>query len=482
MLARHDWITPTLGGVPWLEKPPLYYWEAIIAYKLFGVSDWAARLPSVLDAFLLVLAVYLLSRRIRPQIALDAALMVATTAGVTGFARAASMDMPLASTFAIAMLAWYAWLETQDRKYLVMSYVFLALATLAKGPVAPFLAIAIIAVFAATQRSAQSISRTVWAPGIVLFCVIALPWYLLVQIRNPQFFHEFIVEHNLARFGTNLYHHPEPFWYYVPVSLIAWVPWSAFVVAGIASGVRQWQKRALDKMQCFLLIWTVVILFFFSVSRSKLPGYILPAIPAGAILAAQFSRSLGLQESTSKAPRIAVYGIHAALLGGLVFCALLIQQLVLNHHIPWNAPAPLTLAIVIAIGIFALLAKSELRSLRAATLVPAVVALSLAIRSGALPLDESLSARPVAKALAGFDPHHLPIAVFLVPRETEFGLSFYRDQSVGRYELHQIPSKEHLLVAAEGFEKSIAKETGRRPVFLGRFAPQKLEFFYLPTR
>lgn len=479
MLSRHDWITPTLGGAPWLEKPPLYYWQAILAYKLFGVSDWAARLPSVFDAFLLVLAVYSFFRRIRPQIALDSALVIASTAGVTGFARAASTDMPLAATFTIAMLGWYMWFERHDKKYLLMSYAFLALATLAKGPVAPFLAIAIIAIFAAAKKEVASLDITAWIPGILLFFAIVLPWYVMVQLRNPQFFHDFIVEHNLARFGTNLYHHPEPIWYYLPVSLIGWVPWSAFVVAGIAWYVRRRRKPNADTLLSFLLIWIVVVIVFFSISRSKLPGYILPAIPAGAILAAEFIDKLR-QQFVRRTGRIALYSAHAALVGALVFCSLMVQHLVLKHRIPWHEPVLLVEAGVVTAIIFLLLYKAGLRTLRTATLLPTIVALALAVRLGAQGLDDTLSARPVANELAKVDPHHLPLAVFLVPRETEFGLAFYRNQSIPRYELRQIPTDEHLLVAAQGFEKSIAKETGRRPVYLGNFTTQRLEFFYIP--
>jgi hypothetical protein len=151
MLARHDWITPTLGGKPWLEKPALYYWQAMLAYSVFGVSDWAARLPSALDATLMVVAVYLFLRRFRPGFQLDGALMTASASGVIGFARAASTDMPLAATFTIAMLAWYAWYESAGKRYLAMSYIFLGLAMLAKGPVAPFLAAVIVIVFATAK-------------------------------------------------------------------------------------------------------------------------------------------------------------------------------------------------------------------------------------------------------------------------------------------------------------------------------------------
>ncbi len=125
MSARRDWITPTLGSSAWLEKPPLYYWQAMLAYRVFGVSDWAARLPSVIDAFVLVIAVYAFLRRSRPGFELDGALMLATAAGIVGYARAASMEMALAAMFTIAMLAWYAWFVSGSRKYLATAYIFL---------------------------------------------------------------------------------------------------------------------------------------------------------------------------------------------------------------------------------------------------------------------------------------------------------------------------------------------------------------------
>src|SRR5438309_7196303 len=131
MLVRRDWITPTLSGKPWLEKPPLYYWQAILAYRIFGVSDWTARLPSAFDATILVLAVYLFLRRFRPGFHLDGALMTASVAGIVGFARAASMDMALAASFAVAMLSWFVWHESGRKVNLGIFYASLAIGTLA---------------------------------------------------------------------------------------------------------------------------------------------------------------------------------------------------------------------------------------------------------------------------------------------------------------------------------------------------------------
>ena len=181
------------------------------------------------------MAVYLFFRRFRRGVELDAALITASCAGVIGYARAASMDMALAAAFTIGMLGWWAWRESGTRIYLAVFYIFIALGTLAKGPVAPFLAAAVIVLYASATREWRFVLKTVWLPGILLFCVIALPWYFVAQMRNPEFFRLFILQHNLGRFSTDLYHHHEPFWYFLPVTALALVPWTVFVVV---AGVR----------------------------------------------------------------------------------------------------------------------------------------------------------------------------------------------------------------------------------------------------
>jgi len=193
MLERSDWVTPTLLGKPWLEKPPLYYWQAMIAFWAFGVNDRAARLPGSVDAALLVAAIYFFLRRFRPGSEMDGALVAASCAGMVGFAHAAATDMPLAACFSIALLGWYAWYESARRAFLAAFYTFIALGTLAKGPVAPALAAVIIFLFVALKRDWRAIWRTLWIPGILLYLVVALPWYVAVQMRNPEFFRVFIL-------------------------------------------------------------------------------------------------------------------------------------------------------------------------------------------------------------------------------------------------------------------------------------------------
>lgn len=476
MLSRHDWITPTLGGSAWLEKPPLYYWQAMIAYSIFGVSDWAARLPSVFDATALVFALYWFLRRFRPGIELDGALMLASAAGVVGFARAASMDMALAASFAIAMLAWYAWFESGKHWLLAVFYLTLALATLAKGPVAPFLAASVVAIFAFTKSSPRLIAATLWRPGIVLFLLIAAPWYALVEIRNPQFFRVFILEHNLARFGSNLYRHPEPFWYYMPVTLLGWIPWAIFVAVGLGVAIRRFRQPDQDSFNDYLSIWILLTVAFFSISQSKLPGYILPALPAGIALLANF-----LRPRLDQRPHAVWAALHAVIAGALVFASLNIHYLLVLHRVPWRlAGVPALVAAAVAVAVFLMLVRSGYRMLRLITLAPAVLALAFALRLGAHFIDETLSARPIWQQVSEDNPRRLPLAVFLVPRESEFGLHFYSNQNVPRYEQGQIPAGEHILVAAEGYPRGVAKSAGRKPTLLAHIAIQRLDIFYVP--
>ena len=492
MLERHDFVTPVLGGQPWLEKPPLYYWQAMAAYKIFGVSDWAARLPSAIDATLLVLAVYFFLRRFRRGCEVDGALIAASCAGIIGYARAASMDMALAAAFGVGMLCWWAWHETGKRIYLAAFFGFMALGTLAKGPVAPFLAGVVIVVYAFTVRDLRVVFKTIWLPGILLFCVIALPWYFAVQARNPQFFREFIVEHNLGRFSKNIYHHTQPFWYYLPVTALALVPWISFVAAAFVRSVRAWSigrnatdgsKDNLDyRFGIFLCCWLIVPVIFFSASQSKLPGYILPAIPAGALLLADYlRRQLARNDGQTVPLWLAI--LHSLFAAAPIVPALLIAYLITQHRLPGGQPMLVALAVafVLSVGIaFTLVYKSGLRMLRFVTLIPVVLVVGAVLKLGSGAIDASLSARPLAQEIAAVETHQLPLAVYHVRRELEYGLTFYRNSLTFNYDWGSVPKEEHLVVAPENSQVEIAKlVAGRRVSYLGHYAPQHVDYFWV---
>jgi 4-amino-4-deoxy-L-arabinose transferase-like glycosyltransferase len=489
MLERHDWVTPLLGGQPWLEKPPLYYWQAMIAYRVFGVSDWAARLPSAVDASFLVLAVYFFLRRFQLGFELDGALIAASSAGVIGYARAASMDMALAATFTIGMLGWWAWRESGKRSYLAVFYGFMALGMLAKGPVALFLAALVIVLYAAAVRELRLVLKTLWLPGILLCCAIAMPWYFAVQVRNPEFFRVFILEHNLGRFSKDLYHHTEPFWYYLPVTALALVPWTVFVIAAFLEQVRWWWGKPANGVDLdrenqfgvFACCWLIVPVLLFSISQSKLPGYILPAIPAGALLLTGYLRQ-HLDQGDAKPTPTGLAVLHALLAGGLIIPALLIGYIVQRRP---SGARPMLVALAAAFllcaGIALTLArKAGLRMLRFVTVIPVLLTVGIALRLGAVSLDQTLSARPLAFEIASIEAHRLPLAVYHVRRELEYGLTFYRNQLTFNYDWGSVPAEEHLLVAPEKSQAEIAKlVAGRRVSYLGHYDAQHVDYYWV---
>ena len=492
MLDRHDWITPVLGGHAWLEKPPLYYWQAMVAYSVFGVTDVSARLPSAIDATLLVIAVYLFFRRFRRGVEVDAALITASCAGVIGFARAASMDMALAATFSVGMLSWWAWRESSKRIFLAQFYVFMALGMLAKGPVAPFLAAAVVILFALGVRESHLVLKTFWIPGILLFCAISLPWYFAVQIRNPQFFREFILQHNLERFSSDLYHHRQPFWYYLPVASLAFLPWTVFVILAVVRPVRIWwaERKLISaepdlqwQLNWFACCWLIVPVAFFSFSQSKLPGYILPAIPAGTVLLADYlRRHFQRDEGVSKGVAV----LHALVAAASIIPSFLIAYIVTERRLPPGRP--MLLALLVAFVLFAAIAltltsRLRLRMLRFVTLIPVILSVAAVLKWGATSIDRKLSARPLAIEIASAATHQLSLAVYSVSRELEYGLTFYRNQTVVRYESGSVPAQEHLLVAPTTWKVNVAKQTaGRRVLLLGHNAPQGVDYYWVAAK
>ncbi len=492
MLQRNDWITPVLGGQPWLEKPPLYYWQAMLVYSVLGASDFAARLPSAIDATFLVLAFYFFLRKFRPGFELDGALIVASCAAITGYARAVSTDMPLAAAFSIGMLAWWAWRESAKKIYLAAFYACIALGTLAKGPIAPFLAFIVIVSYAFAVRKSRLILRTCWLPGILLFCTIALPWYFAVQSRNPQFFREFILEHNLGRFSKNLYHHTEPFWYYILVAAFALVPWSVFTIAAFFRAARRWwtgkktpgisSSSADSQLSTFACCWLIIPVIFFSLSQSKLPGYILPAIPAGALLLVDYLKSRA-EESESRAVPLWLIVLHALLAAAPIVPALLIAYLVTQHRLPGGQLMLVALAVafLLCAGItLTLVRKNGLRMLRFVTLIPIVLTIGAVLKLGSEPLDQTLSARPVAQEIASIEMRPMTLAVYHVRRELEYGLTFYRNHLTFNYDWGRVPREEHLLVAPEGSQVEIEKLVpGRRVTYLRHYPAQHIDYFWV---
>jgi 4-amino-4-deoxy-L-arabinose transferase-like glycosyltransferase len=355
----------------------------------------------------------------------------------------------------------------------------MAFGMLAKGPVAPCLAAVIIVIFAAIDRDWALVRRTIWWPGILLFLVVALPWYIAVQVKNPQFLREFILQHNLERFATNRYHHKQPFWYYLPVMLAATLPWTGFFVAGFVRAVRNWKDRAERRFAVFLALWVAVVVVFFTFSTSKLPGYILPAVPACMLLAADYVRAA---EAKRRWLLILFQGLFSAFLLSL---ALLFPRLALHPHepLPKQAVALVaTVAVAIVIGTVVTLAWRGMSVLRLVVLAPLVVAVAFVLKIGGPVIDVTQSERPVAASIAEIEGNRSTVAVFMASREVEYGLAFYRNHRIPRYERDGIPAGDHLVVVPDRYSDELLKTVRpKRASRVGGFPAQHLEFYWISS-
>jgi 4-amino-4-deoxy-L-arabinose transferase-like glycosyltransferase len=300
MLLRHDLVTPTLGGHTWFEKPALLYWMIIAAGKLFGVNEWSARLGPAICGLLTIVAIWFVGREVtRTNPASDkfgfwGALVAASCLGLIVFSRAASFDVVITMTatwsLVFFLLHELATDTRRKRRLLVGFYVFVGLSLLAKGLVGIVIPFGVIGSYYLLRRTwpeRHVFVSLIW--GVPLAVAVAAVWYGPVIAKHGwSFIDEFFVQHHFARYVSNKYHHPQPIYFYPAIILMLVVPWSAFLLDALAR-VRGWTWRGTDRLstvRVFSLAWLLMPVVFFSFSGSKLPGYILPALPAATLLIA----------------------------------------------------------------------------------------------------------------------------------------------------------------------------------------------------
>ncbi len=318
------WVTPTLGGEPWLEKPVLYYWLAGASFSVFGENEWAARLPSVLAALLLVGATALVGARLFGRSAgLHAGFALGTSVLFFAFGRAATMDMLLAAftTLAIGFFG-LGLLGIAGRLAVPAAWVCMGVATLAKGPIGLLLPALVVAVYAIAARRLDPVRNALSPAGVALFLLVAAPWYVLVTLdQGRAFLDVFLLNHNLARFTSTVHHHPGPVVYYLPVLLAGMFPWSGLALPAFAR-----LKPGRHAADLFVLVWLLAPLVFFSAAGSKLPGYVLPCLPPLALLMGRAAERMARGEAFPPwaGPRaVALVGV---VLGALLACGPLLLR------------------------------------------------------------------------------------------------------------------------------------------------------------
>jgi len=440
MARTGDWVTPRLNGSPWFEKPPLYYWAGAIGFRVFSTPEDAARVPSGIFALCAVAGVVLVALRFYGRgVAVAAAFMLPATIAMTGFARAAATDMPFAACLTLTMAgAAFLLLETQPAKARWVAGAFgagLGLAMLAKGPAAILLTGGSAALWAVTTGNFRRVWRLFHPVAVLVFAAVALPWYVVCAARNPQFLRIFLLEHNVERFLTNRYQHQQPVWFFLPVILLAVFPWTLLLIPAIRDGwqalhTAEWRKSP----GVFLTAWAVFPFAFFSASQSKLPGYILPAVPPLILLLARAVNGAPQAGGPARPWRALWVSLTLVPLGLAPLALRSSPNLSRSARVLLGLPGvmdPLRL-VGIALLACALIVAGSLW-LRRPAVSAGIAALGFSFAVGiaanhVLPhLDAAISPRQLALA-AQREAGGAPIVVYELPRAWQYGAEFYLEE------------------------------------------------------
>jgi 4-amino-4-deoxy-L-arabinose transferase-like glycosyltransferase len=349
MFGRGDWVTPTLGGYHWFEKPALLYWLEMAAFTVFGVSEFAARLGPALFGLGTTASVWMIGRSAIRASAVDGdrtdhspiwlALMSITTLGIVVFSRGASFDITVTFPLTAALASYFIYdVSSSNRDQprskallpLVLFYVFIGVALLAKGLIGFVFPIAIVVFYhliSLRRPSNEFIFSLFW--GAALAVVVASLWYLPMYLKHGwEFIDEFFVQHHFQRYTSNKYQHPQPFHFYLWVLPLLTLPWVPFFLGGLWRTSRNiWNRLGSTepkpcptfKLGMFAFAWMIVPIVFFSFSGSKLPGYILPAVPPAIILAWLFIRGRLREQKKWQTAVLALSGLVVLTCGVLLF-------------------------------------------------------------------------------------------------------------------------------------------------------------------
>ncbi len=304
MARSGDWITPRLWGSPWFEKPAFLYWVTALGFRLGLNDDWAPRLPvAVLSAAFLVFLWRRLRDEFNARVAWFATVILGTSAQWIGYSHVSVPDVPMTAFFTLAMLLALPWMRgREDARRLPQAAALMGLAVLAKGLVP-------LVLCAPLLWEGRRRWRDLLQPRVLgAFLATAAPWYLACAwVNGSAFLKKFFIDHHFGRFTNNDLLHEQPVWFYLPVIVAAMFPWVGIAVGSLR--VRHFQ----DPLRRFLLLWILWGLVFFSASTNKLPGYVLPLLPAWALLAA-----LWLDEIRDARPAWLVTGLLLSLVPAVV--------------------------------------------------------------------------------------------------------------------------------------------------------------------
>jgi len=297
ILLTHDWVVMHLNTAPWFVQPPLYFWIAALFVKAFGLTAFALRLPSALATILMgAMTGYAVSRQAGTRIGIYASIVLSSCLMQAVIGRLAIMDALLDLAVALTVFWWFRALETGHDRYFIYGWIAAGFGFLAKGPVAPVVALLVIVPFAIWNRREEPTHfPTVrgWIGGLLAYAVVVAPWLIAIGIHSgmPALM-QLIGHYTIGRYTGVIENQAGPVWYYVPVVILGFFPWIAFLPMSIVYGIRSLRSSAtpnnISRLWRLAFVWIVVPFVFFSFAKTKLPNYIALECPALALMVALY--------------------------------------------------------------------------------------------------------------------------------------------------------------------------------------------------
>lgn len=402
MVTTGDWLTPHLNGVLYFEKPALQYWATAAAYEVFGQHEWTARLWPALTGFAGLLLVGFTGLQLFDRRAgLYAALVLASSFLYVGIGHINTLDMGVTFFMALSLCGLLLAQRPgasprQNRNWMLVTWAAMGFSMLSKGLIGIVLPGAVLVLYTLIERDWRLWRRLHLGKGLLLFAVIALPWFVAVSLRNPDFFHFFFIHEHFQRFLTKEAHRVQPWYFFIVILIAGMLPWTFTMLGALRHAWRADAPTAAVKSQRLLLVWSAFIFVFFSISDSKLPSYILPIFPSLALLIGAYLTRLRDKTLAWQLVPVAVLA-----LAGLMTAPLAIRTEhnpldvpLLQHYIYWAMAALVLLLIGLGLAIWLLRRGRRTPALVAASLLT-LVAFQVAING-----HESFAPRMSAYALA----------------------------------------------------------------------------------
>lgn len=489
MAESGAWVVPTYNAIPYLDKPAFFFRAVALSFSAFGRSEATARLPSALSAAALAVMMFLFCRRVYSERTAALTVLVLGTAPLMiGFARLVIFDMPLTLFVCAAILAGYlaeAGPDSERRRWLLLGSASSGIATLIKGPVGFLVPAVVLAVLHLVERRPRAIRRMLAPVNLLLFLAVVLPWFLALISQHPEFVHYGLVEETMRRYLTATLRRTEPVYYYAPILLLVFYPWSALLPE---AAVAAWRSRARwTQADRFLIVWAVTVVAFFSTSQSKRPGYILPGIVALAALTARLF-DYALARPDSRAARLILRAsLGVALLSTVAAGALSLnlagrdrlQSLLGAESNEFGRLQPDVAVLVavlagIAVAAFAVRLRRDVRLALGVFVLPAVLFLAIgfgtaaryAEASSARALARTLEPRPPGTIVACLEcfvvglPYYVGQPVIYITRRGRGGLT----SNYVRYRLDRDDNWPPVLVRLDDRSRWLAEQTA--PVYV----------------